>query len=112
MTHKDLNSVAAAPVISLDLCFPWNSSSSKFSDQKLKNREKNILCGLLCLPTDKCSFKMCKLKNSYQANSGMKSKHWGKRKSVSDQLVIWDHENLDCAKYEILTNLTTYLTSE
>lgn len=40
MTHKDSNSVAATPVISLDLCFPWNSSSSKYSDQKLKNREK------------------------------------------------------------------------
>lgn len=56
MTHEDLNPAAATAVISLDLCFSWNSSSSKYSDPKLKNKEQNILCGILCLPTDKCSF--------------------------------------------------------
>lgn len=40
MTHKDLNSVAATTVIGLDLCFSWNSSSSKYSDQRFKSKEK------------------------------------------------------------------------
>lgn len=40
MTHKDMNSVAAIIVVSLDLCFSWNSSSSKYSDQRLKSKEK------------------------------------------------------------------------
>lgn len=40
MTHKDLNSIAATAVISLDLCFSWNSSSSKYSAQNLKNKGK------------------------------------------------------------------------
>lgn len=56
MTHEDLNFVAATTVISLDLCFSWNSSSYKYSDPKLENKEKNILCGILRLLTDKCSF--------------------------------------------------------
>lgn len=40
MTHKDLNSVAVTAVISLGSLFSWNSSSSKYSDHKLKNKEK------------------------------------------------------------------------
>lgn len=40
MTHKDLGSVAATVVISLEICFSWNSSTSKYSDQRLNSKEK------------------------------------------------------------------------
>ena len=40
MTHKDMNSTAATISFSLDLCFFWNLSSSKYSDQRLKSQGK------------------------------------------------------------------------
>lgn len=40
MTHKDMHSIAATISNSLDLCFSWNSSSSEYSDQRLKSQEK------------------------------------------------------------------------
>lgn len=57
MTHEDLNPAAATAVISLDLCFSWNSSSSKYSDPKLKNKEQNILCGILAYQQINVHFK-------------------------------------------------------
>lgn len=43
MTHKDLDSVAATAVISLDLCFPWNSSVLNILTKNLKTKKKYSL---------------------------------------------------------------------